>query len=195
MLGLILGLILFLGIHLTQSFAPNFRADFIAKRGAGAWKALYTIVSLVGFVLMVTSYSAAVAVSPVLYEPANWLKHLNALLMLAAFLVFATYLLPAGKLKAIFKHPMLLSVKIWALGHLLANGSVAAILLFGSFLAWAIIVRVNIKKREAAGISKPVQSGPIMWDVAAIVLGLALYLLFVAKLHIVLFGVMPIAMS
>jgi uncharacterized membrane protein len=193
MLGLILGLILFLGIHLARTVAPEFRANFIATRGNGLWQGVYSLASLVGFGLIVWFYNDAVANGPYLYEPPVWVKHINALLMLFASISMGVYFFPAGRFKAALKHPMLLSVKIWALGHLLANGSSAAILLFGSFLAWAIIVRISLKRRERLGEAKLPVAGDVKWDVLSILVGLALYALFVGGLHVWLFGVSPIA--
>jgi uncharacterized membrane protein len=195
MIGLIVGLICFLGIHLARVVAPEFRANTIATRGDGAWKGIYSIASVVGFGLIIWFYNDAVANGPYLYEPPVWMKHINALLMLFAAISMGVYAFPAGRLKAALKHPMLLAVKIWALGHLLANGSLAAILLFGSFLAWAVVVRISLKKREQRGEAKLPVAGDVKWDVFAILTGLALYALFMGGLHIWLFGVSPIAMS
>lgn len=192
MTGLISGLILFLGIHLAQAFAPAFRANFIATRGNGIWQGIYSAASAIGLGLIVWFYNDAVANGPFFYEPPIWAKHINALLMLLASISMSIYLFPAGRLKVALKHPMLLSVKIWALGHLLSNGSLAAILLFGSFLAWAVIVRISLKKRERAGQAKLQVAGPVKWDVLSILVGLALYALFVGGLHVWLFGVSPI---
>ncbi len=195
MIGLILGLILFLGIHLARVVAPEFRANAIATRGDGPWKGIYSVASLIGFGLIIWFYNDAVASGPYLYEPPVWMKHINALLMLFASISIAVYQFPAGRLKAWLKHPMLLAVKIWALGHLLANGSLAAILLFGSFLAWAIIVRISLKKREQRGEAKSPVAGDVKWDVLSILVGLAVYALFVGGLHLWLFGVAPIPAS
>ena len=195
MIGLIVGLILFLGIHLARVIAPEFRANTIATRGNGLWQGIYTAASLIGFGLIVWYYNEAVASGPYLYEPPVWMKHVNALLMLFASISMGIYAFPAGRLKAALKHPMLLAVKIWALGHLLANGSLAAILLFGSFLVWAIVVRISLKKREQRGESKVPVAGDVKWDVLSILVGLALYALFVGGLHVWLFGVAPIAAS
>lgn len=195
MFGLIAGLILFLGIHLARVVAPDFRTNMIATRGNGLWQGIYTAASLAGFGLVVWFYGDAVANGPYLYEPPVWMKHINALLMLFASISMGVYFFPAGRLKAALKHPMLLAVKIWALGHLLANGSLAAILLFGSFLAWAVIVRISLKKREQRGQAKLPVAGDVKWDVLSILVGLALYALFVGGLHLWLFGVSPIPAS
>jgi uncharacterized membrane protein len=194
MIGFLAGLVLFLGVHLIRALAPAWRNGQIAAR-EGAYKGAYTVVSLAGFALMAWSYGDAAAVSPVLYEPPVWLKHVNALLMLFAALVFGLYLVPAGLLKARIKHPMLMSIKIWALGHLLANGTLAAVLLFGGFLAWAVFVRIAIKGRERRGESLPPPPGPVKWDAIGLALGLAIYLAFIMGLHVWLFDVSPLPIA
>ena len=192
MTGLTLGLVLFLGIHLAKVVAWDARASFIAKRGEGAWTGLYTVVSLLGLGLIVWSYGDAAADSPFFYEPPVWMKHVNALLMLFALVFLAASLFPAGRITAAVKHPQLLSVKIWAFGHLLANGTLAAFLLFGGFLAWAVMVRISLKRRERDGRAKLPVAGPAKWDIAAVVTGLVLYGLLVMGGHAWLFGVSPL---
>ena len=142
MLFLIIGLILFLGMQSVRIVAPEFRDSFIAQRGDNAWKGLYTLVSIVGFVLIIWGFSMARDTGPILYTPPVWMVHINLVLMLFSMILPAVYGTPAGRLKAAVKHPMLLAVKIWALGHLLANGDLASVLLFGTFLAWAIADRI-----------------------------------------------------
>lgn len=191
MLGFILGLVIFIGSHLTRVVAPDWRLRRIAA-GEGAFKGLYSLVSLIGLGMIIWFYQDAAAASPVLYEPPVWMKHINALLMLLALIALGVFQFPAGRLKPMLKHPMLLSVKLWALGHLLANGTLAALLLFGGFLAWAVVVRISAKKREARGETMPVAAGPVKWDVAAVLLGLALYGALVMGGHAWLFGVSPL---
>lgn len=189
MLILILGLILFLGIHSVRIFAPNVRSAQIAARGLGPWKGIYSLVALAGLVLIVWGCGIARQTAPILYEPPVWTRHLNLLLMVFAFIALAASQLPAGRIKAALKHPMLVAVKIWALGHLLANGDLAALLLFGTFLVWAVLDRISVKRRGDAG---PLP-GPVKWDVAAVVIGLVAYALFAFGLHEWLIGVPVIA--
>jgi uncharacterized membrane protein len=116
------------------------------------------------------------------------MKHVTALLMIFAFISLAVYAVPAGRLKPMLKHPMLVAIKIWALAHLLANGDLASILLFGTFLVWAVFDRISVKRRAA-----PIPAtGPVLNDAIAIVAGLVVYALFVWRLHAWLFGVMPL---
>ena len=123
-----------------------------------------------------------------LYEPPVWLRHLALLLMLLSFVALGVYMVPAGRLKPMLKHPMLVAVKLWAVAHLLANGETASVVLFGAVLAWAVADRISVKRRAAA-VPAP---GPVTWDAVAIVAGVVLYLLFVWKLHAWLIGVAPI---
>ncbi|PHP67063.1 NnrU family protein [Zhengella mangrovi] len=188
MLYLILGLVVFLGVHSVRIFAPAWAEARKASMGEGPWKGLYSATSLIGFVLLVWGFGQARWTAPVLWAPPFWVGHITALLMLFAMIALAAYMLPAGRIKAALKHPMLVAVKIWAFAHLLINGDLASVILFGSFLAWAVLDRISLKRRAAP---TPV-AGPATWDVATIVLGLVLYGLFVWKLHFWLFGVVPL---
>ena len=187
---LILGLLLFLGTHSLSIIRPSFRTSVVERFGLVPWQAVYALLSLTGFVLIVNGYAEARLSASVLYEPATWLRHLNLLLMLPLFpLLLAAYL--PGRIQSAVKHPMLLAVKLWAFGHLLANGTLADLLLFGSFLAWAVAERISLKHRAGP----PVQGAPPgrANDAIAIIGGLALYLLFLFWLHRVLMGVAPMA--
>lgn len=192
MLLMIVGLILFLGIHSARIVAPEARARFIAERGEGAWKGLYTVVSLIGFVILVWGYGQARMTAPILYTPPVWMSHITLLLMIPAMILLAASQGPSGRIKAAVKHPMLLAVKIWALAHLLANGDLASLILFLAFLAWAVADRISEKKRLRAGITMPAVAVSSRADVIAVVGGLVLYVLFVWRLHLWLIGVAPI---
>lgn len=193
MLLLILGLVIFLGIHSVRIAKPDFRADFIARRGEGAWKGLYTVVSIVGFVILVWGYGMARQTAPILYTPPAWMSHITLLLMIPAMIFLVAAYVPAGKIKAALKHPMLVAVKIWALAHLLANGDLASLILFVSFLAWAVADRISEKRRLRAGETRLPVAGPAKNDAIAVGAGLVLYVLFVWQLHLWLIGVAPIA--
>jgi uncharacterized membrane protein len=143
---LVLGLILFLGMHSVSIINSQWRTDLVARFGEIPWKALYGLLALVGFYLIISGYGAARLSPVVIYEPPVWMRHINLLLMLPVFpLLLAAYL--PGRIQSATKHPMLLAVKIWAVAHLLANGTLPDILLFGSFLAWAVADRISLKRR------------------------------------------------
>jgi uncharacterized membrane protein len=194
MTWLILGLVIFLGVHSVSIVAPAARERWLAQMGEGGWKGLYSLLSFVGLALIIWGYGQA-RLDPVqLYTPPTALRHLSALLMLPVFpLLLAPYL--PGRIKTLTRHPMLVATKLWALAHLLANGTLADVLLFGGFLAWAVADRISVKRRERAGLVRTVPGLPAsgLNDVIAIVAGLGLYLLFVFWAHAWLFGVRPFA--
>jgi uncharacterized membrane protein len=186
MLKLVTGLVIFFGVHSIRIFAPAWRERMVARLGDPTWKALYSVASVVGFVLLVGGYAAARLEPVVLYVPPAWLRHVTMLLMLPVFpLLLAAYL--PGRIKAAVKHPMLTATKAWALSHLLANGMLADVLLFGAFLAWAVLDRISAGKRPqpAPGAAPP----SIRNDVLAVVAGLVLYAIFAMVLHTRLIGV------
>ena len=186
---LIVGLVLFLGVHSIAIVSPGLRGRAVQGMGEGAWKGLYALVSLVGFVLICYGFGLARQAPVILYSPPAWLRHVALLLMLPVFpLLIAAYL--PGRINTAAKHPMLAAVKFWALAHLLANGSLADVLLFGGFLVWAVMDRISLKRRPAQAAPRTVPPGP--WnDVIAVVLGLGIYALLIAWAHVRLFGVSP----
>ena len=185
MLKLVAGLLIFFGAHSVRIYAPAWRDAMVARLGAGGWKAAYSVVSIVGFLLIVGGYAQARLEPVVLYLPPAGLRHLTMLLMLPVFpLLLATYL--PGRIKAAVKHPMLAATKAWALSHLLANGMLADVLLFGGFLAWAVLDRISAGRRPQP---VPAAAGPIRNDVIAVVGGLLLYVAFAFWAHTRLIGV------
>lgn len=191
---LIIGLIVFLGVHSVRIVAPGLRRGIVERRGLGAWKGIYSVVALVGFVLIVWGYGLArQAAPPVLYVTPFWMVHVNALLMVFAFIALAASQLPPGRIKVALKHPMLVAVKIWALGHLLVNGDLASLVLFGAFLAWAVADRISEKRRLKAGETAQPVFVTARADAIAVIAGLVLYVLFVWRLHVWLIGVPPFA--
>lgn len=176
---LVLGLVVFLGVHSVRMVAPGFRETMIARMGEGPWKGIYSLASLVGLVVLVWGYGAARPLAPVLYVTPFWLVHLVITLMALAFISLMVSVLPGGKLRRRLKHPMLLAVKIWALAHLLVNGDLASVLLFGAFLLWAAWNRVAVGRR---GAPLPA-AGPVRNDVIAVVVGIVLWLVFIWKAH------------
>lgn len=189
MLLLIAGLILFLGAHSISIINEPWRDRMVARMGLWPWKGVYAVVAIVGFVLIVKGYGAARLDPTVLYTPPTWMAHVSALLMLFVFPLFLAAYLP-GRIKTAAKHPMLAATKIWALAHLLANGMLADVLLFGGFLAWAVADRISMKRRTPREI--PTAPATAFNDVIAIVLGLAIYALFLFWAHQALFGIAPI---
>ena len=187
---LVAGLLLFFGVHSIAIVAPAWRDGMAAKLGDAPWKAIYSMVSVIGFVMLVHGYGLARAEPTVLYTPPAWMRHAAALLMLPVFpLLLAAYL--PGRLKRAAKHPMLLAVKLWALAHLLVNGSLADVLLFGGFLAWAVADRIAVGKRAVQRRPMVMGAPSPVNDVLAVVGGLALYVLFVAWAHQRFIGVPP----
>ncbi|ASP82521.1 putative membrane protein [Sinorhizobium meliloti] len=191
---LVLGIIIFLSMHLVRVVAPGFRAGIIDSRGKGTWMGLYTIVSLVGLCLIIYGFGQARGETGMVYDPPIFLRHIALLLMLVAFIVLAAGFLPAGRIAVALKHPQVLSIKIWALAHLLANGETSSVLLFGSFLAWAVILRISLKRRERAGEKVLPVFKSARNDVLAVVIGLVAFVLFVWKLHELLIGVQPVVL-
>jgi uncharacterized membrane protein len=187
---LIVGLVLFLGIHSVAIVAPELRARTIQRLGEPAWKGPYALVSLVGFVLICYGFGLARHAPVILYSPPTWLREVALIVMLPVFpLALAAYL--PGRIKTAAKHPMLAGVKFWAFSHLLANGLLADVLLFGGFLAWAVVDRISLKRRSSPPV--PRTAPPGRWnDVIAVVLGLAIYALMVGWAHVRLFGVSPL---
>ena len=186
---LIAGLVIFLGVHSVAIIAPQFRTRARERLGEGGWKGAYGLISLIGFVLIVEGFGLAQQSPVVLYSPPSWMRHVTFLFMLPVFpLLLAAYL--PGRIKSAAKHPMLAAVKFWAFGHLLANGTLADVLLFGGFLAWAVVDRISLKRRPPQAL-RTVLPGRFN-DLAAVVLGLVLYGSFVGWLHVRLFGVSPL---
>jgi uncharacterized membrane protein len=187
---LIVGLVLFLGVHSIAIVSPGLRGRAAQGMGEMAWKGLYALVSLAGFVLICYGFGLARQTPVILYSPPIWLRQVALLVMLPVFpLLIAAYL--PGRIKTAAKHPMLAAVKFWALAHLLANGSLAEVLLFGGFLAWAVMDRISLKRRPVQANLRTAPPGP--WnDVIAVVLGLGIYALLIVWAHGRLFGVSPL---
>lgn len=188
----VVGLALFLGIHSIGIFAPAWRDAQVARRGEAVWKGLYSVASVLSFVLLVVGYGWARQTSPVLYAPPLALRHFALLLMVPVFpLLLAAYL--PGRIRSAVKHPMLAAVKLWALAHLLANGKGVDVILFGAFLAWAVLDRIAIKRRAQPHVV-PGAPPSAANDVVAVVGGLALYGAFVMWVHLWLIGVSPLTL-
>ena len=187
---LILGLALFLGVHSTRIVANDWRAGTIARIGEKPWKAIYSLLSIAGFVLLVIGYGAARQSPVVVYVPPVWTRHLAALLTIPAFVLLVAAYVPGNAIKRAIGHPMVVGVKLWALAHLLANGALADVLLFGGFLAWAVLSFTAARRRDrAAGTTYP--AGPGSRTAITVVVGLVAWAVFAFALHRPLIGVAP----
>jgi uncharacterized membrane protein len=186
MLTLIAGLLLFFSAHSVSIVNDAWRNRVAQRIGEKAWMGIYSLISIAGFVLIVWGYGLARQEPVLIYIPPDWLRHLAMLLLLFVFpLLIATYF--PGRISRATRHPMLAATKIWAFSHLLVNGMLHDLLLFGAFLAWAVADRISMKRRE----QRPLPGAPSsrLNDVVAIVGGVLLYLAFVFVLHRWLIGV------
>jgi uncharacterized membrane protein len=186
---LIIGLVLFIGIHLLPT-APELRRAFAGRFGEQPYKGAFSVVALIGFALIVYGYHKVqlhAGKNPVLWEPPAWGRHVTMALMLPVFpLLIAAYL--PGRIAGVIRHPMVTAVKFWALAHLFVRGDLASLLLFLGLMGWAVYDRISLKHRTAAGLVT-VRSGPVVNDVVAIVGGLLLYAVFAKWGHPLLIGV------
>ena len=188
MLYFILGLVIFFGAHLFTTFRSREPGkDIKAKLGYGTYMGLYSLVSIAGFVLICWGFGATRDAGS-LYMAPSWGRHVNLALMLPALILLVASQLPTGAIKKAVKHPMLVAVKLWAFGHLLANGELNSVILFGSFLAYAVIDRIAVKKRGDNGPATDATAS-VMSDVGAVVIGGGLYVAILIWLHPILFGV------
>lgn len=187
---LILGLLLFLGVHSTRIVAEDFRSAQIARRGEKAWKGVYTLLSLAGFVLLVWGYGIARQQPVVLWPSPVWVRHLAALLTLVAFVLLAAAYVRRNTFKARLHHPMMLGTKVWALAHLIANNTLADVLLFGGFLLWSVFAFRAARARDrAAGTTYA--PGTTAGTLKAVIGGVAAWAVFAFWVHGWLFGVRP----
>jgi uncharacterized membrane protein len=183
---LIIGLVLFLGSHSMRIVAEPLRTKLVGSMGTTAYKLGYSLVALAGFVLIIIGYGQARLETAILYQPPYFLRHLSMLLMLIVFPALLAAHLP-GRVQDMLKHPLLVATKAWAIAHLLVNGSLAGLVLFGGFLVWAVADRIAVKKRPDS--SNPQLPAGRFNDLIVIVGGLALYIAFVFWLHPILIGV------
>jgi uncharacterized membrane protein len=192
-LVMVLGLILFFAIHLVPANV-ELKNGLIARFGGGGYRALFAIVSLLGLTLIVLGFyklQLHPGKNPQLWDPPIWTRHIALALMLPAMIALVATYVPSH-IHVMLKHPMLVAIKTWALAHLLANGDLAALVLFGSFFAFAVYDRISVKRRGDLGpIGKG--SGPWINDVIVVVLGTALYAVIVLYLHQLVIGVSPLA--
>jgi uncharacterized membrane protein len=191
MLMLLLGLILFLGVHSTRIVADGWRGAAIARIGPLPWKGLYTLVSLLGFVVLVWGFRMARQDTVVLWTSPSWMKHVTAVLMMVSFVLLVSAYIPRNSFKARLHHPMVLGVKVWAVAHLLANGVAADVLLFGAFLVWAVLSFRAARARDRVNhtVYPP---GTAIGTSIALAVGLVAWSVFALLLHGPLIGVRPL---
>jgi uncharacterized membrane protein len=184
---MILGLVLFLGIHVFVT-RRDARADVIAQIGEGGYKIGFSVISLLGLALIIWGFATYRATGWIdVWYPPLWIKHLTIALMLpAVIMVAASYI--RGRIYTTLKHPMLAGIKLWALSHLLANGDLGSIILFGSFLAWAVFDRISLKRRADSG-APPIPVGGVGNDAIAVAVGVVAYLALGFAFHPVVIGV------
>jgi uncharacterized membrane protein len=190
MTALIAGLLLFLGVHSVRIFADDWRTAQVARMGLNRWKLVYTVASLAGFALVVWGYGQARMAPVVVWDPPLWTRHAASLLVLPAFVLIVAGNMRGTRMKAALHHPMVLGTKVWAFAHLLANGTLADVVLFGSFLVWAIADYASARRRDrvAGTVYAP---GSLARDAIAIVIGVVAWVVFGFWLHGWLFGVRP----
>jgi len=188
---LIAGLILFLGLHSVRIFADGWRSAQIARFSDKGWKLLYTLVSLIGFGLILWGFHLARQEPVVLWPRIHGMNHAAAALMLLAFILLAAAYVPRNHLKAKLGHPMVLSVKTWAFAHLLANNTLADVLLFGSFLVWAVLAYISLRRRDRAAGVLP-REATTMGTVLTLIIGAVAFIAFAVWGHALLFGIQPL---
>lgn len=188
MIFLVLGLLIFLGIHSTRIFALAWREEKISTMGENKWKSIYSIVSAISLVLIVYGYSQAWQTANVIYVPFEWGRSAAIVLMLIAFCLMP-FNMRSSRLKKITHHPFLAAITLWCIAHLLANGDSASVVLFGFFLVWALFCWHAASKRK--GELPPV--APLVQDLAAVGFGVVIWALFLFIAHEYLFGVAPIS--
>ena len=190
---LALGLLIFLGLHSTRIFAEGARATAIARLGEGAWKAIYSLLSIMGFFLIVRGFAHARWNVVELWTPPVWSRHIMILLMLFSAILMGAYFFKKSHFATAAHHPMLWSVAIWAAGHLLSNGTSADLVLFGAFLVWAVAdLRSSYARDQRNAMTYPAPN----WGatIGAVLLGVVMWLALLGGLHLRLFGESPMAM-
>ncbi len=187
---LILGLVIFIGVHSVRIVAEDWRQQMRDKMGANAWKGIYSLLSIAGFALIVIGYGSARQDTSIVWMPLLAMRHLAGLLTLVAFILLAAAYVPRNHIKAKLHHPMILGIKVWALAHLLANGTAAQMVLFGSFLAWAVLnFRAARQRDRANGTQYP--AGTTGGTLLTLVVGVLAWAAFAFYLHGELIGVRP----
>lgn len=192
MTALVIGLVLFLGLHSTRMVAEGTRSRFIEQRGQNAWRGLYSLGSAIGLGLIVWGYSLTLREPVVLWSPPAWMRPLAGVLMLVSIVLLVAAYVPRNHLKARLGHPMVAGVKVWAFAHLITTRTLADVLLFGTFLLWAVLCYRSLRARDRAADRRP-PAGQVVPTLIAVVAGVALWLAFAFWLHGWLIGIRPFA--
>lgn len=190
MVYLILGLCIFLGLHSVRMVADGWRTRTIVRVGESTYKGMYSVLSVIGLGLIIWGFGVARETPVMLWMPPVGMRHAASLLTLIAFIFMAATYVPKNAIKARLHHPMVLSVKTWALAHLLANGSVAHVLLFGSFLSWAVVNFIVARKRDRAA-GTVYAAGTASGTAITVVVGSVAWAAFALWLHGLLIGIRP----
>lgn len=194
MTALVLGLVLFIGMHSVRIIADDFRTRQIEKVGISTWRAMYAAVSIVGIVLIVAGYGAARGAPQVIWYPPVWLVYVATVLTVPAFILMAASFVSGTRIRSKLGHPFVLGVKVWALAHLISNGTLADVLLFGVFLVWSVAAYASARGRDRkAGTIYAV--GPPKRDVIAVIAGVVAWIVFALWLHRWLLGVAPLQVA
>ena len=191
MLILVLGLVLFLGVHSTRIFADGWRTQTIARVGEKPWKSVYSVVSIIGFALIIWGFGIARQQPVVLWSPPVAMKHLNSLFTLLAFVLLAAAYVPRNQIRSRLHHPMVLGVKLWAFGHLLATSTLANTVLFGAFLLWAILDFRAARQRDRA-LGTVYQAGTLAGTLVAVIAGVVAWAAFAFWAHAAWIGIAPL---
>ena len=190
MITLVVGLAVFLGVHSIGVLAPDWRAAKVARFGVHPWKRAFSVASIAGFVLIIVGYGAARMEPVVVFAAPPWARHVTALLAVVGFVLIAAAYVPGTHFKTALGHPMTAGVGLWAAGHLLANGQLHAVVLFGAFVVWSLVVFTTRRRRDReAGTTYP--PGSIARDAIATIVGIAVAIVFALFLHGPLIGVRP----
>ncbi|MDP3738725.1 MAG: NnrU family protein [Hyphomonadaceae bacterium] len=184
------GLILFFALHFFSSFRTREAHGIETRIGKGPYKGLYSVLSIIGFIAMIWGFDTIRWDQPdqswpQIWSPPAWTRHVNMALMLPALILLVAAYVPTGYIKKAVKHPMLTAVKLWAAGHLLANGDLGGMILFGAFLIYGIVDRIAVKRRGDTGTAK---TPHVIGDLLALAVGSAVYALILFDLHGRLFG-------
>lgn len=185
---LIVGLLVFLGVHSVRIISDEWRSAQIARIGLNAWKGLYSLVSLAGFALIVWGYGLMRVAPAELWNPPTWMRYPASLLMLASFILLVAAYIPRNRIKAMVGHPMIIGVKVWTFAHLVTNGRLGDVVLFGAFLAWAVLDFRAARQRDRAS-RKTDAAGTWANAAIAVVIGVAGWVVFARYLHMSLIGV------